>query len=155
MKKYLTFLYVALFATLSSALTSCGGSKQETEGDSTQQTENVSAQQSEAEKMFSSEQSVKDGLTHDCFFLSKDGKCLVVFFDDTVEIDEIDEQGEMNELFKSDDCRIATNSKGETYVQIGDRAEFSPQELIIFGGKTYTDFNLYSAGELSKMGIEL
>lgn len=146
MKKYLQLLLVALFATLTFPLTSCTNSKE---------TKSEVEHKSEAEKMFASIETVKDGLTHECFFLSKDGKCLVVFFDDTVEIDAIDEDGKMNELFKSDELRIATNSKGMPYIQIGQRAEFSPKELIIFSDKTYTDFNLYSASELMKMGVKL
>lgn len=146
MKKYLQLLLVALFATLTFPLTSCINSKE---------TKSEVEHKSEAEKMFASIETVKDGLTHECFFLSKDGKCLVVFFDDTVEIDAIDEDGKMNELFKSDELRITTNSKGMPYIQIGQRAEFSPKELIIFSDKTYTDFNLYSASELMKMGVKL
>lgn len=108
--------------------------------------------------MFASIETVKEGLTHKCIFLPKDGKCLVWGFDGTVEIDEIDEideDGHMNELFKSDELRIATNSKGMPYIQIDRRAEFSPQELIIFRDKTYADFNLYSRGELIKMGVHI
>lgn len=111
---------------------------------------------SPAGKMFSSVETVKEGLKSDCFFLSGDGKCLVFFFDnEAVEINEILEDGSLDEVFKTDGLQVSTNSDGRPIVLLDDRGEFSPEELIIYNGPTYKEFDLYSPGELKKKGIRL
>ena len=109
----------------------------------------------EAQKNFDSIETVKETLKGEPSYLSADGKCLVFFLDaETAEVDVINSNGELDELFKSD-VIITTDSNGKVVLKFGDRAEFTPEKLTIYGGSTYTNFNQYTPQQLMEKGINL
>lgn len=116
---------------------------------------NGTIKENEAQKNFESIETVLETLRGEPMYLSADGKCLVAFLDsETVEVDKVNRDGELEELFKSH-VLISKDSNDKIVLLFGDIAEFTPEELTIYGESTYTDFNQYTPKQLMEKGINL
>lgn len=149
MKKQIFLTIVAILATFSFLVMSCK-SKEKNEKEETP-----------IAKLFSSEQTLKEGITGKNF-VSADNKCLMDFRRENrfkIFIKESQDQDWIQ--FDGEEYRITTNSKGETCMEFdsldensGDnnaKAVFTPEEftLTYFNGNssTFNDFKIVTEDE--------